>query len=195
MNPRSSGKSPRCLERLRSSDPGKALARGILGSWIPLINTMKFLTDINLGKLALRLRMLGYDTAFYRGAADRTFLRKAQSEERVVLTRKRELAGRQFQGTLLVVENDRVERQVEEVLEKLRLTPKAEGYFSRCLRCNVLLEELARDAAKDRVPPYVFEQYARFQTCPLCGRVYWPGTHIEDARRRLRALRTPSHPP
>ncbi len=156
---------------------------------------MKFLTDINLGKLALRLRMLGYDTLYYRAAADRSFLRKAQLEDRVVLTRKRDLAGRQFQGILLVVENERVERQVEEVLEKLRLIPETEQYFSRCLRCNVLLEELARDAAKDRVPPYVFERYERFQTCPRCGRIYWPGTHIEDARSRLRALRTPSHPP
>ena len=84
---------------------------------------MKFITDINLGRLAIWLRILGFDTLFYRGPADRSFLRKAQQENRVVLTRKRELLKRQFQGTLFVIESGRVDRQVEEVLANLDLNP------------------------------------------------------------------------
>jgi len=156
---------------------------------------MKFITDINLGRLAMRLRMLGYDTLFYRGAADRTFLRKAQQENRVVLTRKRDLAKREFDGVLLVTESDRVERQVEEVLENLNLEPDPDRYFSLCLRCNVLLEEVAKEDVVNRVPPYVYENNSRFMTCSRCGAVYWPGTHIENARKWIRALRTPTRHP
>ena len=153
------------------------------------------MTDINLGRLAIKLRMLGYDTLFYRGAADRAFLRKAQQENRVVLTRKRDLAKRQFQGVLLVVENDRVEMQLEELSEKLNLKPDPDQYFSRCLRCNVLLEEIARKDVANRVPTYVFENYSRFMACPRCGAVYWQGTHIEHARNWIRALHIPSRHP
>jgi len=156
---------------------------------------MKFITDINLGRLAVRLRMLGYDTLFYRGAADRTFLRKAQQENRIVLTRKRDLAERQFQGVLLVVESDRVERQIEDVLANLKLIPDPDRHFSRCLRCNVLLEEVAKEVVVHHVPPYVFEQYSRFLNCSRCGAVYWPGTHIENARNWIRALHIPTHHP
>ena len=155
---------------------------------------MKFITDINLGRLAIRLRMLGYDTLFYRGAADRTFLRKAQQDDRVVLTRKRDLAKREFKGVLLVVQSDRVEKQLEEVFEKLNLSPQSDLYFSRCLKCNTLLEEVAREKVVNRVPPYVYENYSRFMTCSQCGAIYWPGTHTENARKWIRMLRTPSHP-
>jgi len=156
---------------------------------------MKFIADINLGRLALRLRMLGYDTLFYRGAADRNFLRKAQQENRVVLTRKRDLAKREFDGVLLVTESDRVERQVEEVLENLNLEPDPDRYFSLCLRCNVLLEEVAKEDVVNRVPPYVFENNSRFMICSRCGAIYWPGTHIENARKWIRALHTPTRHP
>jgi uncharacterized protein len=159
---------------------------------------MKFITDINLGRLAIWLRILGYDTFFYRGPADRSFLRKAQQENRVVLTRKRELLKRQFQGILFVIESDRVGRQVEEVLANLDLDPSPDRYFSRCLRCNGLLEEVAEDGKegiRDRVPLYVFEHHSRFTTCPACHAVYWPGTHSENARNQIKALRIPSRRP
>jgi uncharacterized protein with PIN domain len=45
-----------------------------------------FVTDVNLGTLARWLRILGYDTRFDRGDVNRDFLRRAQQEDRIVLT-------------------------------------------------------------------------------------------------------------
>ena len=73
---------------------------------------MKFITDTNLGKLAKWLRILGYDTVSYRGEADRNFLRKAEREGRVVLTRKKDMAARQFSGKLVTVGSDHVQEQL-----------------------------------------------------------------------------------
>jgi uncharacterized protein with PIN domain len=150
-----------------------------------------FLADINLGRLSKWLRILGYDAVLYRGRADHAFLRKAKGENRVVLTRKGDLAKRAFPGMLIVIENDRVERQVEEVFEKLGLELSPDRCFSRCLRCNVPLKEVSRQEVQDRVSPYVCEHHARFMTCPACGGVFWPGTHSENIRNRIRALRIP----
>ncbi|PJA50338.1 MAG: hypothetical protein CO171_02290, partial [Syntrophobacterales bacterium CG_4_9_14_3_um_filter_49_8] len=82
---------------------------------------MKFITDANLGKLAKWLRILGYDTIFHIGNADRNFLRKAQKEGRIVLTRKRVLARREFSGRLFVIQNDRVQDQIREIMDELPL--------------------------------------------------------------------------
>ena len=60
------------------------------------------------------------------GEADRSFLRKAEREGRVVLTRRKDVLARQHPGIVLFVENDRVEDQIVEVLEKLDLKPEPE---------------------------------------------------------------------
>ena len=60
---------------------------------------MKFLADSSLGRLSKWLRLLGYDTVYWRGEADRSFLRKAEKEGRVVLTRRRDVLARQHPGS------------------------------------------------------------------------------------------------
>ncbi|MGC9977376.1 MAG: Mut7-C RNAse domain-containing protein, partial [Syntrophales bacterium] len=64
---------------------------------------VKFIADTNLGKLVKWLRILGYDTILHRGKADRNFLKKAEREGRVVLTRKKDMARRQFSGKVVTV--------------------------------------------------------------------------------------------
>ena len=86
---------------------------------------MKFLADSSLGRLSKWLRILGYDTVYWRGEADRAFLRKAEREGRAVLTRRKDVLARQHPGLVLFVENDRVEDQLVEVLGKLDLKPES----------------------------------------------------------------------
>src|SRR5690606_23581194 len=90
---------------------------------------VKFAADLNLGTLARWLRIIGYDTCYDRGEVNREFLRRAQQEGRIVLTRKRDMAGRQFRGRLVVVENDHVRRQLAEVMDKLGLRLDLERFF------------------------------------------------------------------
>lgn len=150
---------------------------------------VRFAADRNLGKLAKWLRILGYDTVYDRGNADRDFLRRAEAEERVVLTRRRNLALLPCKpGHLVVVKADRVERQIDEVIEALGLVPDPAKRMTRCLRCNAPLEEVSRQAVDGLVPAYVLEKYERFERCPSCGGIFWPGTHRlhveEEIRRR-----------
>ena len=55
---------------------------------------MKFLVDSSLGRLSTWLRILGYDTVYWRGEADRVFLRMAERQGRAVLTRRKDLLAR-----------------------------------------------------------------------------------------------------
>ena len=142
---------------------------------------MKFLADSSLGRLSKWLRLLGYDTVYWRGEADRSFLRKAEREGRAVLTRRKDILARQHPGIVLLVENDRVEDQLVEILEKLDLKPDPGILYTLCLRCNESLKKAAPEEVRPLVPDYVFGTQKEFRVCPKCGGVFWPGTHRDRA--------------
>lgn len=155
---------------------------------------LRFAADCNLGTLAKWLRILGYDTLYERGIAGLDFLRKAASEGRIVLTRKRELACLSFEGRLVAVKADHVRLQLGEVLEALSLEPDPAKRMTRCLGCNTVLEEIPKATVEGRVPAYVYVKSDRFKKCPSCGRIYWPGTHRRHIEEFLRVRIPRRHP-
>jgi len=56
-------------------------------------------------------------------------------------------------------------------------------FLTRCLVCNVSLEMLPADQARDVVPPRSRDLPGVVRRCPSCGRVYWRGSHV----RRMEA--------
>lgn len=146
---------------------------------------MKFITDINLGKLAKWLRILGYDTIFYTGNVDRDFLRRAEREGRVALTRKKAKVGRPSSGSLVIIKSDNVHDQLKEIMNKLSFLPESERMFSICVRCNEELMDVEKEKISGMVPDYIFASHTEFHMCPRCNGVFWPGTHVEKAHRYL----------
>ena len=153
---------------------------------------MKFLTDLSLGKLTKWLRILGYDTVFYRGNIDQACLRKAEKEQRVVLTRQKALGRRQYSGRLLIVNHDKLERQIGEVIESLSLPYLPEQLFTRCVKCNGELLAASKDDVAGYVPAYALENYSSFRRCSSCGDVFWPGTHRDNMQKFIQS-RNPFH--
>jgi nucleoside-triphosphatase len=143
-----------------------------------------FIVDAMLGRLAKALRMLGYDAAYRADIDDPEVKMVALREGRTVLTRDHELAATTIGIEVLLVESDLVEEQLVQVVEAFGLLPSP-GLFSRCLVCNVPVDDVPRDDVRDRVPPYVYKTQERFVKCPECGRVYWPATHVERATEWL----------
>jgi hypothetical protein len=149
---------------------------------------MKFLADSSLGRLSKWLRLLGYDTVYWRGEADRSFLRKAEKEGRAVLTRRKDVLKRNHSGIVVFVEHDHVEDQIVEVLGKLHLRPDPEKLFTLCLRCNESLKAAKPEEVQSLIPDYVFRTQKEFRVCPKCRGVYWSGTHRERASEKLRRI-------
>lgn len=120
---------------------------------------------------------MGYDTACHEAPADRSFLERGAREGRIVLSRKKDLARRQFRGTLHIVSADRVGEQLEEIAAAFGLKPRRSTLLTRCLACNELLQPAEKDSLSGRVPPYVLDTTVGFACCPRCGSIVWPGTH------------------
>jgi uncharacterized protein with PIN domain len=144
-----------------------------------------FIADAMLGRLATWLRILGYDTEYFRGD-DAALLVRARSEGRIVLTRDRALVGRREVPRHLFIESDHVAAQVRQVIAALRLRPGAPT--RRCVRCNAVLVPRDKADVLGRVPEYVGTRHEAFWGCPACGRIYWAGSHrrrMDDAVRAL----------
>jgi hypothetical protein len=152
---------------------------------------VRLAADCMLGRLARRLRMLGFDTAYDRVIDDEDLITRCARDGRVLLTRDTRLAGRRLVrrlGTRVVlVRADDPDLQVAQVLRDLGLTVEPRQVLSRCLECNRILESLERAAAEGGVPPYVLATQRRFARCPACGRFYWRATHVDRMMRRLAA--------
>jgi len=154
----------------------------------------RLITDHTLGKLARWLRALGCDVACHRGRADRSLLRRALLEDRIVVTRSRNLAERPFRGGLVLVTAEGWEEQLGEVARALNLSPDDGSVLGRCLECNEVLTAADCSDVKGRVPDYILETQEAFRICMSCGRVFWSGSH---AARMLRVMRRriPPRPP
>ncbi|MCD5401636.1 Mut7-C RNAse domain-containing protein [candidate division NPL-UPA2 bacterium] len=134
----------------------------------------KFVADRMLGRLARRLRMLGYDTLYPR-VEDSELVRLARAEERILLTRDTHLSRRKGLN-LIFIESERVKEQLKQLMRQLELTSD-ESLTSRCTICNTELEEMGREEARDYVPEFIYYTHRDFAHCPACHKFYWKGTH------------------
>ncbi len=148
---------------------------------------VRFIADSMLGRLAKWLRILGYDTLYFRDAQDGRLVTLARREGRILLTRDTRLLLRHRLCPMLFVHHDRVWDQLRQVAGEPGLSVGAR-LGSRCLRCNRSLAPLAKDRAAGRVPEYVFRHHDTFFQCEECGRIFWGGTHLHHMEETVRAL-------
>src|SRR5688572_7601358 len=147
----------------------------------------KLLADRMLGKLARLLRMVGQDVEYVREGDPLEIGRRAQREDRVLLTRDKKLVTRKDLGRVVFVENNYPFHQARQVIRDLNLT--IDTGFRRCVEDNGKLQLVSGDEVKDRVPSYVLETVNELFRCDRCARVYWEGTHVEAMRDVIKSLR------
>ncbi len=138
---------------------------------------MKFIADVMLGRLAKRMRLLGFDVLYDRTINDNEIIRLSLTENRVILTRDTGLAGRPMAAHHVFIQHDALDDQLGQILGTFE-TASVPRPLTRCSCCNEPLRAISRPDVKDRVPQYVYERYDNFLQCAKCGRIYWKGTHV-----------------
>jgi uncharacterized protein with PIN domain len=162
----------------------------------PLRET-KFVLDIHLGKLAVYLRMLGFDTVYLRMLgfdtvyqscfSDSDFVRISSTEHRILLTRDRGLLKHDAVTLGYCLREIDTRRQAAEIVKRFDLSNSIRP-FTRCMACNGLLREAAKLEVGDRIPRRTRETYDEFRRCDRCGRVYWKGSHYAKMERWIAEL-------
>ncbi len=138
----------------------------------------RFIADVMLGSLAKWLRILGFDTIYFRAIDDNELIKIARQQERILLTRDTGIAQRKNIQQFILVQSNASLEQLKEVLSALEKINRPFPQLSpRCTLCNGELAETERNTVADRIPEYVFLNAASFFTCRECGKVYWCGSH------------------
>jgi uncharacterized protein with PIN domain len=150
-----------------------------------------FVVDGHLGGLARNLRLLGFDAAYDPQAHDRQLLDRMKSENRALLTRDRRLLMHAIVRHGYCPRSQNPDEQTIEVIRRFHLI-RSITPFTRCLRCNALLEKVAKDDIIERLQPLTKIYYQQFRRCTGCAQIYWAGSHFSKLQKRLDAICTRS---
>jgi uncharacterized protein with PIN domain len=137
----------------------------------------RFVLDVHLGKLAYYLRMLGFDALYRNDFRDEELIRLSLAESRILLSKDRKLLADPQLTRAYNVRDAHPPQQLIEVLRRFDLFDSVLP-FQRCIRCNALLEPTPRESVLSSLPPSVALAFDEFHRCPLCGRVFWKGSHF-----------------
>lgn len=141
----------------------------------PGLRALRFVLDVHLGRLAAYLRMAGFDAFYQNDASDSELVAVVVREQRVLLTRDRYLLMRSDVDRGYWVRSTDPRQQLMEVVRRFDLI-RCMQPFTRCMKCNGVLERVSRESVWDRLPARVREK-DEFRLCSGCGAVYWKGTH------------------
>ena len=147
-----------------------------------------FVADGHLGKLTRDLRLLGFDVLYDRDAEDRQLLELIQINHRALLTRDRRLLMHSIVGHGYYLRSQKPLEQTIEVFRRFDLFDLVQP-FTRCLRCNAVLQKIDKNAVIDKLEPLTKLYYHDFRRCTGCGQVYWPGSHFGKLQRRIEEIR------
>ncbi|MCS7110057.1 MAG: DUF5615 family PIN-like protein [Candidatus Caldarchaeum sp.] len=137
---------------------------------------MKFVLDTMLGHLLTWLRLFGYDTVYVRDMEDYDIISFSRNDDRVLVTRDRDLAEKAWKNGLRVVLLDSVEtvecllRLSEHVGVNFRFDPEN----SRCPSCNTSLTKFSQNPVR--------------WVCTGCGKQFWVGRHWKNIGKVLKVL-------
>jgi hypothetical protein len=154
------------------------------------LRTPRFVVDVNLGRLARYLRLLGFDCRYDNGFTDAEVAELSVAESCTVLTRDRALLQQRIITHGYFVRAVRPVEQVREVLARMDLYRSVRP-FTRCTRCNGELETVDKQTILARLLPKTRRYYNDFRRCRRCGQIYWKGSHFRRAERLIQAVGCP----
>ncbi len=144
----------------------------------PLPRPVRFVLDTHLGRLAVYLRLLGFDALYRNDYADAILADLSQQEDRVLLTRDRGLLKRKIVEFGCCVRESDPKQQLISLLRRYQLVAEI-APWQRCLRCNELLEPVSKTEILDQLQPKTKLYFDDFQRCQGCGQIYWRGSHYD----------------
>ena len=137
-----------------------------------------FILDNHLGRLAAFLRMLGFDSMYRNDFEDSEMVALLENDPRILLTRDRQLLMRKAVLYGYCLRSLKPKEQLAEVVRRFDLAPLVHP-FTRCLRCNGVLEPVEKATVLDQLEPKTKLYYDEFARCPDCAQIYWKGSHWE----------------
>lgn len=144
----------------------------------------KFLCDEMCIELGRWLRIAGYDTVIVeKPLKDDLIFKWAIKEERLLLTRDHYFKNLDpEEKNIILLSSDDLDACADQLREEgvdWLYSP-----FSRCLRCNVTFRQLS---PSDPLMQTISKEISECWQCPICGQLFWLGSHTERMKSQLMA--------
>lgn len=152
----------------------------------PLRN-LKFVIDVNLGKLAKYVRLLGFDSLYDNQYSDEEIIEIFAARKRIILTRDLELLKHNKVTRGYFLRSTHPVEQLKELIRRFDLLPKIQP-FTRCMQCNGKLSEVPKLTIKGEVKDETYFSFNIFFRCLKCQKTYWRGSHFERMLKMIENL-------
>jgi uncharacterized protein with PIN domain len=152
----------------------------------PLRET-KFILDVNLGKLAAYLRMLGFDTIYDNRYTDQFIIQLAKQGKRIILTKDIGLLKNRKVTHGYWVRSQEPKKQVKEIIDRFNLESNI-NTFTRCIKCNGIIKQIKKDFIINQIPDNTKKFYHNFYQCTECKKIYWQGSHYDKMKSFISQL-------
>lgn len=147
----------------------------------------KFIADINLGDIAKYMRVLGFDLYYDPLLSTREIIEISKRENRVILTKSRKLLKFKEVSHGIFIRHGTTKEQIRQIIDCLDIKDNIKP-FTRCIRCNTLLNITPKEKILDRIPPKTKAFCDEYVQCPSCDKIYWKGTHFIHMKKVVRQI-------
>ncbi|MCX7832713.1 MAG: Mut7-C ubiquitin/RNAse domain-containing protein [Ignavibacteria bacterium] len=148
----------------------------------------KFICDVQLGKLAKYLRILGFDTLYDNNYKPEDIIKLSLDDNRIILTRSITLLKNHRISIGYWVRSENPVEQLIQILSQLELieliTP-----FNRCSVCNGELETADKKLIENDLLNDTKKYFDEFFLCSNCKKVYWKGSHFKRINEFIQGIR------
>ena len=147
----------------------------------------KFSVDVNLGRLARKLRLLGFDASYSNTYTPKELIRQAVNEKRILLTKSAGLLKNKNITRGYWVRATDVFEQTKEVVTKFDLFGLIKLLHSKVLMVQEF-HPVAKEEVVAQIPERTKRYFNKFYRCEGCARIYWKGTHYQKMVRFIERL-------
>ena len=152
----------------------------------PLRETL-FILDVHLGKLAKKLRMLGFDTLYRNDYEDDQIIAIAGKEKRIILTRDIGILKNKRVTHGYFLRSTQPDEQLREVIRHFDLSGSIKP-LNRCINCNGTIIRVDKEEVSDRLKPKTRKYFDEIFRCTGCGKLYWEGSHYKNMMKKVNEL-------
>ena len=152
-------------------------SESIMGS--PLVKEIKFLADINCGKLVRYLRIMGLNCIFEEPWDDAILAQKAHEHGAIMVSRDAGLLQRSCVNHGIYLYSDNPVEQAAEILKRFDISDQIK-MMSRCVSCNSFTKPVEKASIDHLLEPGTRQNYQKFWQCQNCAKVYWRGAHFKN---------------
>jgi len=136
-------------------------------------------------KLAILLRILGFDVLYFQNEDYISVINLTKREYRILLSRVKFL--RKLPWIFYLYKDD-LDGQLEQIVKELKLKINKESLFSRCSNCNNILQKVKEEEVTREVPIDVCGRGYWFKRCLNCGKIFWNGNHMITLKEKFKKL-------